>query len=730
MQMERIVGVALLGLTIGLASASAQTFPFQISSVQGTTTTNISNGGVINLTSTTLGQPTSARITVMYIGNNRAILSTAPQVFGSSAFTLTPDSTFPATLERGESVTFTATFIAFPPVSPTPATAQITLPYVETTAPTNTAGVIGLSLFGTASELTVNYILQSEGNVFPLAPGASLVFPDLNVNAATDATIVIANRGSGQGRVDDISITGEGFQILGRPLLPAFIAASSDLRFTVRFNPKEARAYTGALQLSLGGNSFTAILQGKGVRSSYSYELILPTGTVPIAPGQPIALPDTKLGERSTVDLRMRNTGTAPGTVELPIISGDGFDVIDAPRFPVLVNPNDSILMTLGFTPTAPGKVTGRFRIASDLFDLTATGLGARFIVSYVVAGSPVDVGAGGVVVLSPQTIGKSSLVEMTVANTGTLAASIAAIGVVDSDNVFQVQGLPPLPANLGPGQSLKFNVAFTPVATGLATANLLINSTLFVLSGIGTAPPPLPAYRFTGPQGAVEPFQQPAVSLSLVSEYPVALKGTLTLTQDSGALSSDPAVQFSSSGQKVDFTIPAGSLNAVFPNGTTQVRFQTGSVASAITLRPTFSTSAGMDLTPASPTTLQVSVPRSAPRLLTAAVTSRSSVGFTLSIAGYTTSRSLSSLTFQFTTTSDVTLSESRFTLDVAGSSTVWFQNPSSQAFGGQFTVSIPVSLRVSSGSVPVPIDKFVSVAVTAANESGSSNSITAAIQ
>jgi hypothetical protein len=86
-----------------------------------------------------------------------------------------------------------------------------------------------------------------------------------------------------------------------------------------------------------------------------------------------------------------------------------------------------------------------------------------------------------------------------------------------------------------------------------------------------------------------------------------------------------DPAVQFSSGGQTVSFMIPAGQTQAFFSNGLTHVQLQTGTIAGTITLTPDFLTAAGIDVTPASPQTLTVTVPSQAPALLTAQVSSSS---------------------------------------------------------------------------------------------------------
>jgi hypothetical protein len=339
-------------------------------------------------------------------------------------------------------------------------------------------------------------------------------------------------------------------------------------------------------------------------------------------------------------------------------------------------------------------------------------------------------------VIFSQPPVGQSSQVTFTVQNTGTAPGNIISIGTSRSSgstslpDVFSVANTPALPTSVAPGASLTFNVVFAPNNTGLATSNLLIDTAVFPLSGIGTAPVALPAYSFSGATGAQAPFQQPAVSLSLGSSYALPLTGVLVLTQDPGTLAPDPSVQFATSGRSVAFTIPANSTDAIFSNGTKQIRLQTGSVASTITLTPSFATQAGLDLTPASPRTLQLTVARTAPQLLTGSVVSKTATTFTLLLTGYTTSRSITGFQFQFTALPNVNLPLSKATLDASGASMLWFQNSTSQGFGGQFAVEIPFSIQVSSGTLASPVNDLQSVAVTATNDAGTSNSLSIPLQ
>lgn len=699
------------------APVVAQSFPFQIAVTQAGTTTLVANGGAVNF------QTGLVNVTLTYLGSSSATFNAAPGISGSAAFVVNTSQTFPLTLQPNEKLSLDLSYTAS---SAAPPSAQFSLAYSESAG----SGTVMLLLSATSTDVTVGYALQATGTQGILISGGVLNFPPTVANNPSDANISLVNRGSVATIVSTITVTGDGFQILSPPPLPVSIPAQSTLQFVIRYIPRQAGPSTGSFQMALNGYNFTVKLQGTALVSSLSYELLQPSGPQPVTPGQTITLTDTKVGQKTNLDIRIGNSGGASVVVNLPAVFGEEFAITDAPRFPVVLNPNDSLTMTLTFSPAQPGVGTGRLRVNNDAFDLTATGLGPELILSYVGGGSTVTVAAGSAVVFNQTSAGATSKVILTVQNMGTTAGTIISIGVADPRGAFQVADLPPLPATLDPDKSLTFSVLFTPAMTGLSTGNLLIDSAVFLLSGIGTTPTPLPNYQFSGVQGTQDAFQQLPVGLSLASPYSVPLKGILTLTQDAGALIADPSVQFATGGQTVAFVIPANTTDAVFSNGSKQIRFQTGSVATAITFTPAFTTQGGADLTPASPTTLQVTVSKSAPRLLAAAVTSTTSNGFTFTISGLTTSRSLKSLDFQFNFTSDVNVSSGKVSMDVSNASLIWFQGATSQAFGGQFNIAIPFTLRVSSGSLSSPIDKLVSVSVTATNEIGTSTSISASLQ
>ncbi len=168
----------------------------------------------------------------------------------------------------------------------------------------------------------------------------------------------------------------------------------------------------------------------------------------------------------------------------------------------------------------------GRLQIGGDSFPLSATGLGPLLTFSYQAGGATQSVSPGGAIIFPAVSDGQTASVQFTIANAGTTAATVASIGIGTNTSVFGLTTLPALPFQLNPGNSATFNVNFAPLTVGALSSTLLINNQAFSLSGFGTAPPALPAYQFTGASATQQPFQQPALGLSLNGPYSIPLTG------------------------------------------------------------------------------------------------------------------------------------------------------------------------------------------------------------
>jgi hypothetical protein len=258
-----------------------------------------------------------------------------------------------------------------------------------------------------------------------------------------------------------------------------------------------------------------------------------------------------------------------------------------------------------------------------------------------------------------------------------------------------------------------------TPAAPGSFTVVVTVkdgNGTTATKSyPITISLPASPPLNFGGINTTVGAAQQPRISVSLASPYPVDVLATLTLTVRPDSGPADPAVVFSTGGTSTTITIPAGSLN-----GITDVGLQTGTVAGTITITAKL-TATGVDVTPSPAPSSTTRIAAGAPVIVSATGT-RTSTGFTITVVGYVTDREMTTAVYGF---SGSNLGTTTLTVTVDTLFAGWLSGnaPPSAAFGSQFTYTQPFTVNGTNTSI-------TTVTVTLNNKVGASNTATVTLQ
>jgi hypothetical protein len=195
-------------------------------------------------------------------------------------------------------------------------------------------------------------------------------------------------------------------------------------------------------------------------------------------------------------------------------------------------------------------------------------------------------------------------------------------------------------------------------------------------------------------------------------------------MTVNSASFRVDPAVQFSTGGRSVAFTIPANETQAHFPAGS-EVFFQTGSVAGTINIRASLD-ALGIDVTPASPPSVDVVISPAVPRVLDIQLATVSAGSIEVVVTGMSTTRSLEQLELQFVSSPKFNLPAGKFSLNLSTASGTWYRSPESEAYGSLFTARIPFTVQI--GDSPTLDALFQSISATLTNELGRSNTLSVA--
>ena len=366
--------------------------------------------------------------------------------------------------------------------------------------------------------------------------------------------------------------------------------------------------------------------------------------------------------------------------------------------------------------------------------DRTTTFVSALQLTASIPASDIATPGTATVSVISPG--GSTSNSLPLVVSPGTLAITSASslpkgiVGYAYSQTLTASGGPPPFNWSVSSGalptgltlDQVSGVIGGTPSIEGNFTFAVLVrDSSLFNATKefqLAVNPTP-PGLVVSGVSDTVDPAQQPVVELTLPSPYPSPISGQMTLAFSPNAEvpSDDPAIQFSTGGRTVNFSIPANDTRAIFSNNATNVGFQTGTVAGTISLSIVAQTE-GITLNPSPPPGRTMTLSRVAPVITRLNISSRSASGFELAITGYSTSRALRQVTFLFTPAAGKNLQTSTVTLDLAPAATTWFQSETSAPFGGQFRVLMPFTVQGD-------VNAIGSVSVTLTNAEGTSQAV-----
>ncbi|GIU78055.1 MAG: hypothetical protein KatS3mg005_1293 [Bryobacteraceae bacterium] len=723
--MKRTCGL-LLGLALWAGSAWGQGILITVR--EGEISRQIANGTTVEFAGK-VGEGKDIFVELQYLGAFRAELGEA-SLTGSGDFRLMGVAPTPRVLQPREKVVFE---VRFEPSSSRRSLAQLGLLVRELPPPDSNLlpgayGLISVGFTGTAPELKYAFVLAADGNVQPLADGGLIRIAKAPVNQATFATVLVFNEGTATGKLESVQLEGAAELSLNQvPLMPATLGAGQGVQFRVRYEPKDVGEHAATLRLEGEGRAVTVRVEGASQGPKWTYE-VLPDLTAEagdkLLPDGVVDLGEVELGKRKRVWIRVRNTGNEEGVVAGVAVSGAGYALVDPPLAQTLVKTGGELWFGVQVTGVQTGRQTGRLRVGADGFLLTSFGFGAILEYSYVAGGVTV-VESGGQVAVPAAAIGQTTAAQFVIRNTGNRGATIGSIGVSGSQTAFQLASVPVLPLVIEPDERAEFRIEFTPKLPGLNTAVLNVGPAFFNLTGTAAALPELPGFRWEGASGIVAPFTQPSVGLTLQSAYPLTLRGTVVMTVDTANFGADAAVQFSTGGRSVSFVIPAGQTRAVFSNGSTTIRLQTGTAAGRIVLTPSFVAEGGIDRTPERPVVLELTVPEQAPVLLAARVEA-GLTALNVIVTGYTTTRNLTKVEVTVRRKSGRT---ETFSFDVAQAAQLWFGSGASLTTGGLFSATVPFGVSGTAEERARLLADLEGVTVKVSNERGTSAEISAPV-
>lgn len=230
--------------------------------------------------------------------------------------------------------------------------------------------VLTVALTGQGIDSVLTYEALVGSSTLPLSPNSTLGLPSTAVGSTQTASIIIRNKGDAEGRVSTISLSGTAFKLNDVPPVPAVIPPGGSISLGITFAPVQAGPASARLLI----DSVAITLQSVGNGSQLTYSYRVGSTITPIADaGGSIVFPNTTVGAKSPVYVRVGNTGNASGSVNGISVNGSAFSVA-LPSLPASIAPNAALEFAVTFAPDAVGALTGQLQIDDRSIALRGTG--------------------------------------------------------------------------------------------------------------------------------------------------------------------------------------------------------------------------------------------------------------------------------------------------------------------------------------------------------------------
>jgi len=369
---------------------------------------------------------------------------------------------------------------------------------------------------------------------------SSLSFPGALIGTSSSQAVSLANTGTGNVTISQVSSTGTGFAVSGFKRTVT-LSPGQSLSLIVGFTPTAATSATGSLTvLSSATNSPTIItLSGTGVQPQIS---VSPSTT---------SFSNAMVGSTSTQTCTISNPGTANLSITQATLTGTGFS-LSGLTLPLTLPPGGTSAFSIKFAPAFAGSYPGTLTLVNNSpnSSYSVALSGTAVSPTLQLTASPTSLSFGSL------TTGTSTTKSVTLTNTGNSGVTISQNTM--SGSGFTVTGMG-LPLTLSAGQSASFSVTFAPTATSSFSGNVTVTST-------ATNSPATITVTGTGvqPQISVIPpsidFGKATVGSANTQSFTISNPGTANLSLSQAML---VGTGFSLSGLTLPLTLPPGGSSS-----------------------------------------------------------------------------------------------------------------------------------------------------------------------
>jgi hypothetical protein len=302
---------------------------------------------------------------------------------------------------------------------------------------------------------------------------ASVSFGNVAVGSTSVQSVSVTNTGTGTVDITGASITGGVFTVMGGAPSNT-LAAGQSATVQVQFAPTSITPASGTVTVaSNASNSSLGIaLSGTGLEAIPSFS---PTS---------LNFNNVTVGQTSTQNVTLTNTGNTNLVVTSAVVSGTGFGMKNFSPLPKTIAANTSTTFGVTFTPASTNGATGGILLTDNAIGVTQT---FTMTGSAVAAGSTLGANPGSFN-FNNVVVGTTSTQPIVLTNSGTTTITINSVAPAGPG--FGASGITP-GQQIAAGASATVTASFAPTGTGAASGTITVNSnatnTPLVISLTGT---------------------------------------------------------------------------------------------------------------------------------------------------------------------------------------------------------------------------------------------------
>jgi hypothetical protein len=301
-----------------------------------------------------------------------------------------------------------------------------------------------------------------------------LAFGSNAVGQSETLLVTVANVGPSSVTIAAVTGNNAAFSI-SQLSLPLVLPAGQSFDMSVTYTPTSQGWTGGTITFTTDAPVTTLVLElsGNGVSSD----------AITSSPST-VSFGQVSLGRTATLPVVLTNDRTWKVTFAQVVISNSAFSM-SGTAIPLTLNPGQSVTLEISFTPQSAGTIGGSLFVEGPGLSIPLTGTGSNNNTGQLTL-TPAELSFGNVPDGTTQTLPISI---------GASGASVTISSASSSSAQFVLNGAS-FPLTIAAGQTVSFNVAFTPTSSGnvsgaFSFASNASNSTaLESLTGIGTATP------------------------------------------------------------------------------------------------------------------------------------------------------------------------------------------------------------------------------------------------